>query len=191
MAHSLIYFARDSVASTGRVRAEPAGCSVQPPKTAVQPRFLSGGVMKLKFALVPLFLVVCGICLAQTKQTEEEDISRFVERYDNAWNHKDTASIERILAPDYVYFSSKGQVRSRQSLLEELLSPKYKLVSAERSELKVYLTLGTAVVSSRWKGRGTYDGEEFNDDQRCSIVLARGKQGWLVLSEHCTQIVGP
>ena len=147
--------------------------------------------MKLKFALVPFFLVVCGICLAQTKQTEEEDISRFVERYDNAWNHKDTASIERILAPDYVYFSSKGQVRSRQSLLEELLSPKYKLVSAERSELKVYLTLGTAVVSSRWKGRGTYDGEEFNDDQRCSIVLARGKQGWLVLSEHCTQIVGP
>lgn len=147
--------------------------------------------MKLKFALVPFFLMVCGICLAQTKQTEEEDISRFVERYDNAWNHKDTASIERILAPDYVYFSSKGQVRSRQSLLEELLSPKYKLVSAERSELKVYLTLRTAVVSSRWKGRGTYDGEEFNDDQRCSIVLARGKQGWLVLSEHCTQIVGP
>lgn len=147
--------------------------------------------MKLKFALVAFFLVVCGICLAQTKQTEEEDISRFVERYDNAWNHKDSASIERILAPDYIYFSSKGQVRSRQSLLEELLSPKYKLVSAERSELKVYLTLGTAVVSSRWKGRGTYDGEEFNDDQRCSIVLARGKEGWLVLSEHCTQIVGP
>lgn len=111
--------------------------------------------MKLKFALVPFFLVVCGICLAQTKQTEEEDISRFVERYDNAWNHKDTASIEPILAPDYVYFSSKGQVRSRQSLLEELLSPKYKLVSAERSELKVYLTLGTAVVSSRPKTEAT------------------------------------
>jgi ketosteroid isomerase-like protein len=153
--------------------------------------FLFGGIMKLKFMLVLFFLAVCGICFAQTKQSEEEDISRFVERYDSAWNHKDTAAIERILAPDYVYFSSKGQVRSRQFLLEELLSPKYKLVSAERNEVKVYLTLGTAVVSSRWKGHGTYDGQEFHDDQRCSIVLARGKQGWLVLSEHCTQIVAP
>src|SRR5215469_9799917 len=147
--------------------------------------------MKLNFALVLLVFAACGICLAQTRQSEEEDISRFVERYDNAWNHKDTAAIERILAPDYVYFSSKGQVTSRQSLLEELLSPKYKLASAERTELKVYLTSGTAVVSSRWKGHGTYDGLEFHDDQRCSIVLARGKQGWLVLSEHCTQIVAP
>jgi ketosteroid isomerase-like protein len=165
----------------------PSGIS----ETAVQPMFLFGGIMKLKFTLVLFFLAVCGICFAQTKQSEEEDISRFVERYDNAWNHKDTAAIERILAPDYVYFSSKGQVRSRQFLLEELLSPKYKLVSAERNEVKVYLTLGTAVVSSRWKGHGTYDGQEFHDDQRCSIVLARGKQGWLVLSEHCTQIVAP
>jgi ketosteroid isomerase-like protein len=147
--------------------------------------------MKLKFALASMFLAVCGICLAQTKQSEEEDILRFVTRYDDAWNHKDTATIERVLAPDYVYFSSKGEVRSRQSLLEELLSPKYKLASAERTELKAYLTSDTAVVSSRWKGHGTYDGQEFHDDQRCSIVLARGKQGWLVLSEHCTQIVAP
>jgi ketosteroid isomerase-like protein len=132
--------------------------------------------MKLKFALASMFLAVCGICLAQTKQSEEEDILRFVTRYDDAWNHKDTATIERVLAPDYVYFSSKGEVRSRQSLLEELLSPKYKLASAERTELKVYLTSDTAVVSSRWKGHGTYDGQEFHDDQRCSIVLARGKQ---------------
>jgi hypothetical protein len=55
--------------------------------------------------------------------------------------------------------------------------------------VKEYLTSGAAVVSSRWKGKGTYDGQEFHDDQRCSIVLAREKQQWRVLSEHCTQIV--
>ena len=160
-------------------------------ETEVQPMFPLGEIIKLKFTLVLFFLAICGVCFAQTKQSEEEDVSRFVERYDSAWNHKDTAAIEHILGPDYVYFSSKGQVRSRQSLLDELLSPKYKLASGERIEMKVYLTLRTAVVSSRWKGHGTYDGQEFHDDQRCSIVLARGKQGWLVLSEHCTQIVAP
>ena len=114
--------------------------------------------------------------------------------YDDAWNTKDTASIERILAPGYVYFSSKGQVRSRQSLLEELLSPNYKLTFAERTELKVYLALGTAVVSSRWKGSGISDGEEFHDDQRCSIVLVRGTwMGGSIRALHancCSLIVG-
>ena len=138
--------------------------------------------MKIKIAVGVSCLALSVISLAQTKQSDAEDISRFVERYDNAWNHKDAAVIERILAPEYVYFSSKGEVRSRQSLLDELLSPKYILVSAERSEIKVYLTSGTAVVSSRWKGQGSYDGREFHDDQRCSIVLSRSGRDWRVLS---------
>lgn len=145
--------------------------------------------MRTKFALVLSFLALCGISFAQTSPSQHAEIARFIQSYDNAWNHKDAAAIERLLAPEYVYFSSKGQVRSRQSLLDQLLSPKYRLASAERTELKVYVTSGTAVVSSRWKGHGTYDGQEFRDDQRCSIVLARAKKSWLVLSEHCTQIV--
>ena len=148
-----------------------------------------GKAMRITVAVVLSCLATCGMARSQTKQSQEEQISRFIDRYDNAWNHKDAAAIAHILAPEYVYFSSKGEVRSRQSFLDEMLSPKYALASAERTEVKVYLTSGTAVVSSRWKGQGTYDGQEFHDDQRCSIVLAQEKQEWLVLSEHCTQIV--
>lgn len=148
-----------------------------------------GGAMKIASVVSLLFLALCVFSSAQTSQSQEAEVARFIESYDNAWNHKDTAAIERILAPDYVYFSSKGQVRSRQSLLQEFLSPKYHLESAQRSEVKVSLTSGTAVVSSRWKGHGTFDGREFHDDQRCSIILARRNNDWLVLAEHCTQIV--
>lgn len=96
--------------------------------------------------------------------------------------------MKEIMAPDYVYFTSKGETRSRQQLFDEFLSPNYHLASAERSEMKVYASPATAVVSSRWKGHGTYNGQEFHDDQRCSIVLTREESGWHVLSEHCTQI---
>src|SRR5215469_1493247 len=145
--------------------------------------------MKVALTLVLSFLVLCGIALAQTEQSREQEIRQLVERYDNSLNRKDVAVVEHLLAPEYVYFSSKGEVRSRQSLLDELLSSKYILASAERTEVKVYQTSGTAVVSSRWKGQGTYDGQPFHGDQRCSIILARDKQQWLVVSEHCTQIV--
>lgn len=147
--------------------------------------------MRTVVVLILSSLVLGALSWAQAKPSEEAEIVRFIENYDNAWNHKDAAAVDRILAPDYAYFSSKGQVRTRQSMLEEFTSPKYNLVSAERTELKAYVTLGTAVVSSRWKGHGTFDGREFHDDQRCSIVLARRNTDWLVVSEHCTQIAAP
>jgi ketosteroid isomerase-like protein len=66
--------------------------------------------MKITFAIVFYCLAVCGIASSQIKQTQEREIGRFIQRYDDAWNQKDAANIERILAPEYVYFSSKGEV---------------------------------------------------------------------------------
>jgi len=137
------------------------------------------------------FPAVLGSPPARTAASPDQDVVRIVEAYDHAWNNKDAAAAGSLLAPDYVYFSSKGQVESRSHMLDMLQSPKYILASAERSEVKAYRMSGTAVVSSRWKGHGSYDGTEFHDDQRCSIVLVQKAQGWLVLAEHCTQIIGP
>ena len=147
--------------------------------------------MKIRLVAVVSYVAFCGVTLAQNKESSDADIIHLVERYDHAWNTKDAASLQRFLAADYVYFTSKGATESRQHMLDMVLSPKYALASAERSEMKVYQTSSTVVVSSRWKGHGTYDGQEFHDDQRCSIVLGREKQGWQVLSEHCTQIAVP
>src|SRR5262249_237212 len=126
-----------------------------------------------------------------TKLAPEQEAINFIEEYDRAWNHKDAAAVERVLAPGYIYFSSKGQVEFRRQVLDMLRSPKYTLSSAERREVTAYVMAGTAVLSSRWKGHGFYDGKEFRDDQRCSVVLVRAGQGWQVMSEHCTQIVTP
>ena len=147
--------------------------------------------MRMHLALLVFLMTGCAITWAQRPKSSEGDVVKFVEKYDNAWNRKDAGAIESILAPDYVYLTSKGGIESRQALIDELMSPTYQLASAERSEMKVYFASGTAVVSSRWKGQGTYNGVEFHDDQRCSIVLAREGQSWQVLSEHCTQIANP
>ena len=147
--------------------------------------------MKTNVVPVLICLTMMGASRTQSRLSPEQDAIHFIEEYDRAWNHKDAAAVGRDLAPGYVYFSSKGRVVSRQQTLDMLLSPKYVLASAERSEMKAYVTSGTAVVSSRWRGNGSYDGKEFHDDQRCSIVLGKVGKGWQVLSEHCTQIVEP
>jgi hypothetical protein len=58
--------------------------------------------MKVALTLVLSFLVLCGIALAQTEQSREQEISQLVERYDNALNRKDVAVVEHLLAPEYV-----------------------------------------------------------------------------------------
>jgi ketosteroid isomerase-like protein len=145
-----------------------------------------GYVMALSLTAVAILMsTASGLSAAFPLKDKVVD---FVRTYDNAWNRKDVPSVERALAADYVYFTSKGDVWSRQRTLDLLRSPKYILNSAERTAIEVYRRGNTAIVSSRWQGHGSYAGEEFHDDQRCSIVLARAGQSWKVLAEHCTQI---
>ena len=140
---------------------------------------------KCSIALVIFFLVPVA-----SAQSLGDAITKAVAAYDAAWNKKDADGVSKMLMDDYVYFSSTGGLTNRKSTLEFLRSPDYKLTFVERSEVKVLSqTDHVAVVSSRWKGRGTYGKEQINDDQRCGLVFVKDNRAWKLLSEHCAQIV--
>ena len=111
-----------------------------------------------------------------------------VRRLDSAWAKRDTVTLATLLAPGYTYFSSRGGTMDRGSTLAMVADTAYRLASAERIELAVRRIGGTAVVESRWQGRGRYRTQGFSDDQRCSLTLAEAKRGWQVAAEHCTQL---
>ncbi|HZE72194.1 MAG TPA: nuclear transport factor 2 family protein [Pyrinomonadaceae bacterium] len=143
----------------------------------------------LNIALVALLSSIhIGSFPPRQASSGESEVLQTVAAFDKAWDRKDAGTIERILSDNYVYFTSEGNVWTRDNLIKLLRSPEYILDFAERTELQVHLTNSTAVVSSRWKGNGKYEGKEFRDDQRCSLVLARQGKNWKLLSEHCTQI---
>ena len=135
------------------------------------------------------FLLLVGGAWSTSRAQKAPAIKALTE-YDNAWNRKDTISVERLLHDDYVYFSSTGGLTTRKATLEFLVSPDYKLTFVERSEIDLLSKDDhVAVITSRWKGRGTYGKDVINDDQRCGLVFVRVGKAWKLLSEHCTQIV--
>lgn len=136
-------------------------------------------------------IAVCAALASPAKAAEAMDagIAAAIKTYDETWDRKDLAGLEAVLAPEYVYFSSKGGVLTRQQWLDRLSSTTYRLDSTERSEMDAHVSGTTAVVGTRWKGHGTSKGKPFRDDQRCSMALTRTSGEWKVLSEHCTQIV--
>ena len=145
-------------------------------------------MMRITYALVLVLLAVAG-ATAQS-QTKDAAVAKALSDYDNAWNRKDVTRVSQMLAPDYVYFSSTGGLTDRKATLEFLGRSDYKLSFVERTEVKILSrSAQVAVVSSRWKGKGTFGNETIDDDQRCGLVFVRRGNGWNLLSEHCAQIV--
>jgi len=144
----------------------------------------------LTFRILLFIVLLLPAAYAQASEDAVASIKRAVTLYDEAWNKKNVEAVSKILMDDYVYFSSTGGLTDRKATLEFLTSPDYKLTFVERSEIKIVSrTDRVAVVSSRWKGRGTYGKEEINDDQRCGLVFVKENKAWKLLSEHCAQIV--
>lgn len=145
---------------------------------------------KLIFALfIAIILVSNAQTFAQKQDKQTESVLQTLKRYDDAWNKKDAKTVGEILADEYVYFSSTGELSKRQESLDFLISPKYVLTFVERSEIKTFRSGDTIVVSSRWKGKGSWENGEINDDQRCGQVFVKDGKNWKLLSEHCVQIV--
>ena len=142
--------------------------------------------------IVFLFIACASYAVAsgQTTDTAAKPATDALAKYDRAWNAKDTKAVGDMLDDGYVYFSSVGTLTDKKSTLEFLAKPDYKLTFVDRSEIKVRTFDGTtAIISSRWKGKGSWSGGEINDDQPCGQVFVKRGNKWKLVSEHCVQIV--
>lgn len=125
--------------------------------------------------------------MKQAPLTTEEVIA-VIKRFDEAWRTKNLQGVDSVLSPAYIYFTQSGGTFSRSNLVETAGSQDYTLEKMHRYEYHVKLFENTAVVSTRWQGKGSYMGTPFDEDQRCSITIIKHDGKVEILSEHCTPI---
>jgi hypothetical protein len=99
--------------------------------------------------------------------------------------------VDSVLSPFYIYFTGSGGTFSRDSLVATAGESSYSLKDVSRSEFVTTIYNNTAIVSTRWKGKGMYRGYSFDEDQRCSITVVKNGDEVEILSEHCTPIQTP
>lgn len=148
--------------------------------------------MNIRLTITSLFLfailiISCGKKSKYTPLTEDEAIA-VIKRFDDGWEKKNLELVDSTLDPAYIYFTQSGGLFSRDSVVQTAGSPSYTLSSMERDAYSVQLSGDVAIVSTRWKGVGTYRGRPFNEDQRCSITVIKREGKVMILSEHCTPI---
>ena len=147
--------------------------------------------------IIPIFLLITGCTLHESKnnmpgdQLTEKEVNDFIARYDGAWGKRDTTLMKEIMDERYTYFSSRGSTTTRDRIISWFTpADKYNVDTAARTEISItYLQGNTAIVSTRWVGRGSFDNERFSDDQRCGLVLEKRDGKVRIVAEHCTQIV--
>jgi ketosteroid isomerase-like protein len=135
-------------------------------------------------------LVACTNTTSSRDQLSEKEVMDFIKHYDGLWANRDTTGMKETIADNYIYFSSTGNTTTRDRIISWFTpADKYKVDTAIRSEISITINANTAVVSSRWVGSGSFDGESFRDDQRCSLTIQKEQGKLKLIAEHCTQIV--
>ena len=151
--------------------------------------------MLSKFLSVSIIAAMLIISACESKQETsgqsnitKDEVLAFIKKYDEAWNNKAVAIVDSLFARNYVYFTSTGGHTKRTRSLEVLGADYYRIISADRSELEVWVDSTTAVISSRWQGQGIWKNEPFKDNQRCGMVIQKQNGQLKLLTEHCVEI---
>jgi hypothetical protein len=114
-----------------------------------------------------------------------QHLSQSLERA--AWLQNDSAQVDRLMVPDYVYVAPNGQILDRRAILGIILCPIHKIHHHTWTELQIKLfSNDAAVILDRWTGTGTFNGKTFTDDNRCASL--RRNAAWQIPFEQGSPI---
>ena len=109
------------------------------------------------------------------------------DRWFQAWLKKEAATVEQLMAEDYLYIAPNGAILDRLAILNIVRSPSYRLEHGTRTEV-VVRALGheAALVRHRYQGAGSFEGTSFTDDQRCVMIWEKLAGEWRLVMEQCS-----
>jgi ketosteroid isomerase-like protein len=124
------------------------------------------------------FMAVTSIAWAGSDEADEKAVAALDTDYQAAVKNNDVATMDRILADDFVLVTGLGKTYTKADLLEEARSKRTIYEHQEDSERKVHVWGDTAVVTARLWAKGTEDGKAFEYKLWFSDTYVRTAKGW-------------
>jgi ketosteroid isomerase-like protein len=152
--------------------------------------------MKRIAFVVGLVVLVFGVAvLAQTGekpkgQTAEQELLKLEQEWTNADLKDDWATMDRILADDYVLTDRDGFVSTKAQVLAYMKSGEGKILTLAIDDMKVRVYGDAAVVTLRATIKETYKGEEISDVVRITNTWIKKAGRWQCVATHGSRIAG-
>jgi ketosteroid isomerase-like protein len=109
---------------------------------------------------------------------DKQTVAELDTQYQAAVKQNDAATMNRILADDFILVTSSGKTYSKTQLLDEAKSARRTYEHQEDTDKSVRLWGDTAIVTAKLWEKGTEDGKPFDHKLWFSDVYRRTPMGW-------------
>lgn len=154
--------------------------------------------MKPILLIVSLMIATSGLAGGQKRSKDatlsgdaEQKVLEMMRRYVEAYGQNDVAALDKILADDFLFTSSRGIVVAKAQELAEIRSGEMRTESATIDEVRVRVRRDAAVVTARAKLKGVWHGQDFGGLYRVTATWVKEKDRWRLLAEHASRIPQP
>jgi ketosteroid isomerase-like protein len=159
--------------------------------TAVEQTPVLAGTMRMSIVSGVLLLCACAPSSessAVATETLIAQLSAQADRWDKAIVRKDRAAIEANMADDFRQVDGRGNVETRTSFIEGLVSPDLQIDPYTVEDFDVRIYGDVALLSGRTRMTGRYQGEPFASHYRYIDVYVHRNGEWKIVSVQITPI---
>jgi ketosteroid isomerase-like protein len=128
--------------------------------------------------IVGILMTLVPTSQAGSSADDEEAVAALDTEYQAAVKANNVATMERILADDFVLVTGVGKTYTKADLLKEARSKRTVYEHQEDSDQKVRVWGDTAVVTALLWAKGTEDGKAFDYKLWFSDTYVRAPAGW-------------
>ncbi len=120
--------------------------------------------------------------------TDEEVLVALNEEFENAVAQSDVDALERILADDFLLYTSGGADAAigKADVIADARRTSYDEYAS--SDVQVRVWGGTGVVTARLSMRGLREGRPFHAAVRFTDTYSRSESGWKQVSAHTSRL---
>ncbi|KQW51151.1 MULTISPECIES: nuclear transport factor 2 family protein [unclassified Roseateles] len=144
--------------------------------------------MSRRAVLAALALSFAGLAFAAPPAALVAQLKAQADAWDRAILAKDRAAIEANMADDFRQIDSHGNVETKASFVEGLITPDLALDPYTVEEFEVRVYGDTALVSGRTRMTGRYQGQPFNTHYRYIDVYVKRDGVWKIVSVQTSPI---
>lgn len=151
--------------------------------------------MKPILLIVILVIATPGLAAGQKRSKDatlnsdaEQKVLEMMRRYVEAYGQNDVAALDKILADDFVFTSSRGIVVTKAQELADIRSREMRTEAATVDEARVRVRGDAAVVTGRATLKGVWHGQDFSGQYRVTATWVKEEGRWRLLAEHASRI---
>jgi ketosteroid isomerase-like protein len=146
----------------------------------------------MRATIVIAVSVLVGSAARQLVPDSSRELADMEQQLAAAWRAGDRATIERIVAADWILTGLDGRPSTRETVLREVFETRiHRIDSIDIDDVRVRVFGDAAVVTGRTHGRGAYGGAAYDVTIRFTDVLVRRQGAWQIVASHASLATEP